>query len=231
MQSIQDYLQDQEPTIHSIAYYADQCIKQSSLSVLTEHNNELTHLFNEHGDRAYGVYIQKFMAPFFKQLSDYGLITRPGFNLADSVENWGPPEERERCAWYVIKKPDETLLGTLILQVYHSHVKFNIPKAPRAFALEETEREAILNALSNTMVRIHQDPKDTLPDVVPDDYYQQWEYHYESGLGDILKNNSGRTLGLLIDNSLSCWGRHGWELVSFVPQNEQLLAFFKRPVR
>ncbi|MDD9268012.1 DUF6022 family protein [Paenibacillus sp. GCM10023248] len=230
MKTLSSYLHDKEPAIGTIVKYANYVLNETWQNVLRTEQAELTRMFIEYGDRAYGVYIQHFMSPFFEQLSQNDLHTRHGFNLADSIENWGPPEERERCAWYVIKKADGTPIGTLVLQIYHSHVNFNVPHAPRAFALEVTEREDILEAISYAVMRVVKQPKDSfqaMPDV---DAYSKWEYSVETGLADALRPYKGQTGGNFVDLALAAWGRNGWELVSVVPQGQQLAAFFKRRI-
>lgn len=230
MKSLQEHLSDaHETTIHTLVKYMNQHLSEIWKMVLQENEPELTQMFAEYGDRAYGAYIHKFMAPICQQIHASGYAIRSGFNLSDSFENWGPPEERERCAWYVIKNKDGEPLGTAVLQVYHSHVRFDIPQAPHIFALEETEREAILNAISFAGTRMHGNIAKHL-DLASDDRTQRWEYSTDTGLGDYLQSHKGQSRFGYIDHALSVWGRNGWELVSITPYNDRLVGFFKRPL-
>lgn len=67
-----------------------------------------------------------------------------------------------------------------------SHVRFNVPHAPDVFSLEETEREAIQNAICNASVRLNQKYRGVWQEQKNDG----WEYSVETGLGDYL--NAGR---------------------------------------
>ena len=111
----------QTTTIESIARTAGDILSPAWKAVFDEEKDELTEVFKKFGDRAYGAWIQQFMAPVAERLAAEGFIIRDGFNLKNSIENWGPPEERERCVWYVVKTTDGDEMGTLVLQVYHSH--------------------------------------------------------------------------------------------------------------
>ncbi|MCD9024715.1 DUF6022 family protein [Cohnella silvisoli] len=230
MKTLQQFLAGKpEVTIHTLVKFMNQQLSEIWENVLQENKAELTQMFAEYGDRAYGAYIHKFMAPIGEQINETGYAMRSGFNLSDSFENWGPPEERERCAWYVIKNKDGDPLGTAVLQIYHSHTRFDIPQAPHFFALEETEREAIMNALSFAATRIHGNIS-SYQAVASDELIEKWEYGTDTGLGDYLKTYSGQTRYGYIDHVLSAWGRNGWELVSITPHNDLLVGFFKRPL-
>jgi hypothetical protein len=142
------------------------------------------------------------------------------------MEHWGPPEERERCMWSIARQGDKTL-GTLVLRLLHDHTKFRLPAAPIILTLEETEREAIIDALSHASIRLQgarfvTEPKDNAV----------WEYSVEIGLADYLRfdDNSSQLSEGLLDYALGQWGRHGWELVNVLPYQGQMIAFFRRPV-
>lgn len=55
---------------------------------------------------------------------------------------------KERCVWYIVKTAEGEELGTLVLQAYHLRRSFFMPRAPRLLALEVTDRETIIAALS-----------------------------------------------------------------------------------
>lgn len=230
MKSLQDYLsKEQAPTIHTLVKFMNQYLSEKWNGIFAENEEELAAMFAEYGDRAYGAYVQKLMAPVCEPLLDAGFQIRPGFHLSDSIEQWGPPEERERCAWYVIAK-DGDPIGTAVLQFYHSHTRFHLPQPPRFFALEETGRDEILNALSHAAVRLYGSAL-RYQDSLPEDGAPKWEYAADSGLGDYLQPFKGQTGTGFIDQALAVWGRNGWELVSITPYQDRLVGFFKRPAR
>ncbi|MBB6735984.1 hypothetical protein H7C18_34270 [Cohnella sp. CBP 2801] len=193
---------------------------------------ELLRIFAEHGDRAYGVWIQQFMAPVCAFLQEKGYRVKDGFNRNDSIERWGPPEERERVAWYVVRDANDTPAGTMLLQVYHSHASFCIPRAPRLLALEATDRETILSALAVSANRVRWDLPQERPVGDEPDRTDRWEYATDVSLGDALRaEDSGGLSSWMLDEALSSWGRYGWELVGVAPSGSETIAFFKRPIR
>ncbi|CAI6083083.1 DUF6022 family protein [Cohnella sp. JJ-181] len=211
----------------------NQILAVSWRGIWSQEERELRRIFNEFGDRAYGAWIVKFMAPVFERLTEEGYQVNGGFNLRDSMENWGPPEERERCAWYVVKDQEGLPISTLVLQVYHSHAAFHIPRAPRLFALEVTKRSDIIRALSHASNRVRWDlPAERLPAAPSTGAHAiRWEYATDVSVGDCLApNDEGLLSNWLVDEQLGHWGRHGWELINAVPTEGKIIAFFKRPV-
>lgn len=200
--------------------------------VWTQQQHELAEMFEKFGDRAYGAWIQKFMAPVFERIAEEGYQIKAGFNRRDSLENWGPPEERERCAWYVMKNAEGHPLCTLVLQVYHSHAAFHIPRPPRLIALDVTDRPDIIRALSQASVRVRWDlPQERLPDAPHSGRPpQRWEYATDISIGDCTTpDEEGQLSSWLLDESLAHWGRYGWELVDVSTAQGKMIAFFKRP--
>ncbi|RMB00458.1 hypothetical protein ATH33_2017 [Thermoactinomyces vulgaris] len=214
-------------TIQGIAKYFNHVIQEQWEVILKEYREEWNRKFYEIGEQVYGLYLGKVLNPVFRELWEAGFVTKPGFILPNSIEHWGPPEERERCMWCVVKDQNGTPLGSLVLRVFHSHVRFNVPHAPDVFSLEETEREAIQNAICNASVRLNQKYRGVWQEQKNDG----WEYSVETGLGDYLNAGRGEVEVSYLDHALASWGRNGWELVSVVPHGNRLLAFFKRPVQ
>ncbi|GAA4861587.1 hypothetical protein GCM10023310_46190 [Paenibacillus vulneris] len=216
--------------IHTVIRGIEKTLAASWRAVYEDKKVQLTQMFAEYGDRAYGVCIQEFMVPVLEQLKSEGYTTKAGFNRKDSMENWGPPEERERCIWYVLYDVNGTSIGTMVLQVYHSHRAFHLPRAPRLFALEAVERESIIAALSQATARVRWDRmEERLP--LPAELQtagDRWEYATEVALGDCLQNNEMEHSGWTLDEALSHWGRYGWELVNVMPSGGKVIAFFKR---
>ncbi|QGQ98926.1 hypothetical protein EHS13_30640 [Paenibacillus psychroresistens] len=121
MQTLKNYFLDEpESSIQSLVKYMNQALSEIWEVVLKNNEAELTQMFVDYGDRAYGAYIQKFMGEIGEQVNQAGYEMKAGFNLANSIESWGPPEERERCVWYVINDVTGTPLGSAILQIFHS---------------------------------------------------------------------------------------------------------------
>ncbi|MCZ8513411.1 DUF6022 family protein [Paenibacillus filicis] len=213
---------------------ADKVLSASWRAVYQDKKADFDRMFSEHGDRAYGVWIQEFMGPVLEYLSADGYSVKGSFNRTDSVENWGPPEERERCIWYVVYDGDGIPVGTMVLQVYHSHLTFHVPRAPHLFAMEATEREQIVKTLSYASTRVRWDRKEErMP--LPDNGAggeTGWDYATDVSIGDCLHPASdGQRSSWTLDEALSHWGRYGWDLVSVVPSCGTMVAFFKRPRR
>ncbi|MET3287456.1 UNVERIFIED_CONTAM: hypothetical protein ABID98_000026 [Brevibacillus sp. OAP136] len=229
MRNASEFFANSEPmTAQQVVSDLNRALSGTWAAVFREHEEELTHMFATYGDRAYGVYIQKLMAPLSDMAAEVGIAIKPGFSRADSIENWGPPEERERCIWYALHKQDGALIGTAVLQFFHSHTQFHLPEAPRFFALEETERDAIIEAISQADVRLQPGNLAKYRHADEEEALERWEYATETGLGDYIRTTNGQKGGGYLDHALTAWGRNGWELVSVVPQGGQLVGFFKR---
>lgn len=220
---------NREITIQSLAEYINQYLQQQWELVLQENYNELSDMFTKIGEPAYGAYLNKLIHPIFNELTNHGFILKPGFIVPNSVEHWGPPEERERCLWCVVKKEDGNSIGTLVLRFFHSHVKFDIPLAPEIIALGETERDAIIDTISDASIRLNNQYGGVLHQDRKKDQIQRWEYSAETGLSDYLNSGRDDLEVSFLDYALSRWGKHGWELTSVVPYEGRLIAFFKRP--
>ncbi|MWC28847.1 DUF6022 family protein [Paenibacillus sp. MMS18-CY102] len=221
--------------MNAIVRVAQQALPAAWRQAYEGQEAEWEDMFNQWGDRAYGVWIQRFMPPIVAQLAQQGWVIKGGFNRNDSIENWGPPEERERCAWYVVTSESGELLGTLILQIYHSHRAFRLPRAPRFVSVDATERDGILTALSNAATRDRWDmPEERLAGPALAGQAKEvvrWEYATDVAISDCLQpGGDGQVSSWTLDAALAHWGRYGWELVSVLPSGTQTVAFFKRPV-
>ncbi len=222
-----------EITIHTLASYIRYYVHDQWQSVLQEKREELLRLFDKAGEPAYGVYGRALLDPVQEQLKQAGFICEPGFPgdfRSTSVEYWGPPEERERCLWCVVRTDQRMPLGTLVTCVFHDHTRFRIPHPPGTIALEETETPAILEALSHASVRLpgRQQEREIEQTTTTEAQQPGWEYSVEVGLADCLDAQRVEISESLLDHALSLWGRYGWELVAVVPQQERMIAFFKR---
>ncbi|MDQ0885857.1 putative coiled-coil protein SlyX [Paenibacillus sp. V4I9] len=228
MKAWKEYFEtNQEITIQSLAAYVNQHIQQMWVSVLQDHYDELTDTFEKIGEPSYGVYIHKLLQPILKEVTNAGYNLKPGFKMPHSLEHWGPPEERERCMWCVVKDEHEKPVGTFVLRVFHSHVKFKVPLAPNILALDETEQDSIIAAISKANIRLNKEYGGVVHQNRENDQIQRWDYSAETGLSDYLTQNE--TEVSVLDYALSKWGKEGWELASVVPHQGRLIAFFKRP--
>lgn len=223
------FSQIEEMTVQSMVNSINQYLQKQWKSVLQMNQNKLSVKFDEIGEATYGIYLKKLMTPIIDEMTSAGFILNPGFVLPNSIEHWGPPEERERCMWCVIKNKDQTPIGTLVVRVFHSHTKFDIPLAPNFFALEETDKDAIIEMISNASIRLNKKFGGVVHRDIKDESIQRWEYSAETGLSDYLNSNQDAVEVSALDHALSRWGKQGWELTSVVPHDDRLIAFFKRP--
>lgn len=126
---------------------------------------ELTNAFLEIEDAAYGRYLDQLMPPLFDSLEDVGFeATEPEplrehdfvigkcLLFRNSLEKWGTEDHRSRVFWNVIRsKHSQQPIGTLLTEIPHSHLKFDIPRAPVLYSLEEHEREQIARGIRRIM--------------------------------------------------------------------------------
>jgi len=238
MKSLEEFLSGKrEVTIHTLANYIKQYIHERCQPLLEENQEELLRVFDQAGENAYGVFSRMLCKPIQEQLTQAGFVCEPDFPgefRTSSVENWGPPEERERCYWTVVKTRQGTPVGTLVTQFFHDHTRFRIPLSPGIQTLEETEPEAILAALSHASARTMDRLQASITQQRWANVEQErpkWEYSAEIGLADTIDSKHIDLSETMLDNALFLWGRNGWELVSVVPHQDRLIAFFKRPAQ
>ena len=237
MKSLEEFLSEKrESTIHTLTSYVKQYIREQWQVVLQENHEKLWQTFDKAREYAYGVYGRTLFQPLAEQLKRAGFHCTPDFPgdfRTSSIEYWGPPEERERCLWCVVSTAQGTPLGSIVTQIFHDHTQFRLPHHPGVFALEETETPAILEALSHASTRLmgmeygERSPQKA----VAQQERHEWEYSVEIGLADYLDSKHLEVSESLLDITLALWGRYGWELVTVVPQQERLIAFFKRPAK
>lgn len=227
-----------EITIHTLTSYIRQFLREQWLSMAQAHQEELEQTFDKAGEYAYGVFFRMLCQPLQEQLAQVGFLcepTYPGDFRSASIECWGPPEERERCLWCIVKTAEGTPLGTIVTQMFHDHTEFRIPHAPGVFALEETEHEAIVESLSHASVRLkgrERGERAAEPQASMVRRAQPaWEYSIEIGLADSIDSQHIEISEGLLDGALALWGRYGWELVTVVPHQQRMIAFFKRPAQ
>src|SRR5215467_5429831 len=131
MKSLEEFLAEKrEITIHTLAIYIRQYIREHWQVVLQEKQDELRDLFDKAGEPAYGVYGRSLFHLLQEQLKAAGFACEPDFPgdfRSTSVEYWGPPEERERCFWCVVRTDQGMSLGTVVTQIFHDHTQFRLP--------------------------------------------------------------------------------------------------------
>ncbi|MBA2682503.1 MAG: hypothetical protein H0U76_29435 [Ktedonobacteraceae bacterium] len=218
-------------TIHTLASYIRQYILEQFPIVLHENHEKLERTFAKAGEYAYGVYGRTLFQPLQEELRQAGINAQPDFPgdfATTSIEYWGPPEERERCMWSVLSTASGQTLGTIVTRIFHDHTRFRIPHAPGIIVLEETETDAVLSALSHAATRLSGTAQEKVVETMLKAKQPVWEYSVEVGLADCLDSRKTEISEALLEHSLALWGNYGWELVTAVPSQGRLIAFFKR---
>ncbi|HEY1354349.1 MAG TPA: DUF6022 family protein [Ktedonobacteraceae bacterium] len=234
MQALVDYLvEKREVTIQTLASYSRQYLQQRWEAVLQADEEDLRRVFAKAGEVAYGMYGRSLLQPLLTQFSEAEFVYE-GANFSTSIEHWGPPEERERCMWCVLKtnRQPPQALGTLVFRIFHDHTRFRLPSPPSLLTLAETAPAAIVEALSHTFVRrdvhAYEGTFRLATGEEAEERAGSWEYSVEIGLGDSLDAHRLELSQAMLDQALARWGRYGWDLVSTVSHQGRLLAFFKR---
>lgn len=227
MNSLKSLLADSKISIpKTIATFIDQNLNAHWEEEVSKNNQFNVDAYKRMGEPAYGMFVMKLLKPVFAEIEQEGFTLESDY-LASSVEFWGPPEERERCMWFFIKK-DDVRFGCIVIRIIHDHTKFGLPYVPKVMGLSETGAQEVKEVLSYASHR-----KAKINEFMEDSSNQEegtWEYSAEIGLGDYLRSSDGPdTSEALLDNQLAVWGRHNWELTTVVPYEGRLIAFFKRP--
>lgn len=155
MKPLEEFLSEQrERTIHRLASYIQQYIHEQWQQVLQQSQEELVRIYDKAGEAAYGTYARRLFRPVREQLSRAGFLSEPGFpgSLSTSRE-WGPLKTRERWMWCVVKPAQGAPIGTLVIRLVHDHTRFRLPHPPGVLALEETDPDAIVQAVSHAAGR------------------------------------------------------------------------------
>jgi Family of unknown function (DUF6022) len=155
MQTLETFLEAHEQTtIHILGDYARLHIADQWQQVLQTNQKKLQELFDHTGEgAAYGTYAQQLFKPIGTELKLNGFSSTPSFpgTLVTSIE-WGKPEVRERWMWSVIEQKDivlkDAMLGAIVVCLFHDHTRFRIPKSPDVLALEEVQKDKIIEAIS-----------------------------------------------------------------------------------
>lgn len=233
MKPLKEFIAEKkEVTVQTLASYSRQYLQERWQPVLEENQEELLNVFERAGEVAYGVYGRALLQPLHEQFQQAGFFYEGG-NFSTSIEHWGPPEERERCMWSVVKHTEEGPLGTLVFRIFHDHTRFRLPYPPGLLIIEETTTSSIIDKLSHASSRQqNMQYERTFLQSPPEGQTQgSWEYSVELGLGDYLDTHRLEVSEAMLDHALARWGQYGWELATIVPHHNRLVAFFKRPLK
>ncbi|MFT9847795.1 DUF6022 family protein [Aneurinibacillus sp. REN35] len=149
-----------EMNIHELGNVASDYIQKKWRPVLAQHRDELITLFPEYEDATYGMYLDKLLPPMWEEFQRNGFTTAEAtkegdFVIADCLHfrnslekaKWGTPEHEIRVFWIVIENERNERIGTLLFELSHSHVAFDIPAAPTFFVCEGIEHNAIVEKI------------------------------------------------------------------------------------
>ncbi|MEC0243593.1 DUF6022 family protein [Paenibacillus dokdonensis] len=146
-------------TIEEIGQVGNRYIESAWNPLYDSMHNQLTVAFREIEDAAYGLYLDQLMPALFDGLEDAGFeATEPlkehDFVIGNcllfrnSLEKWGTEENRSRIFWNVVRsKKSQQPIGTILTEIPHSHLKFEIPTAPVLYSLRECERVQIVQGI------------------------------------------------------------------------------------
>lgn len=127
-------------------------------SLYASMHEQLTAAFLEIEDAAYGLFLDQLMPAVFERLEDAGFVVSEalrendfviGKNLIfrNSLEKWGTEDNRSRVFWNVIRNKEGQPIGTLLTDIPHSHLKFDIPSVPVLYTLRESVKEQIVEGI------------------------------------------------------------------------------------
>ncbi|WP_068775047.1 DUF6022 family protein [Paenibacillus sp. FJAT-26967] len=146
-------------TIEEIGQAGNQYIESAWKPLYDSMHDQLTAAFHEIEDAAYGLYLDQLMPALFDGLKDAGFeamepledndfIIGKCLLFRNSLEKWGTEENRSRIFWSVIRnKQSQQPIGTLLTEIPHSHLKFEIPTAPVLYSLKMNKKEQIVQEI------------------------------------------------------------------------------------
>lgn len=156
---------NQSMTIFEVAEVLSNYVNKQWENILDKNREELEALFPEFEDATYGMYLDKLLPPIWKDLEGCGfqtgeVIREDDFviagclNFRNSIEKakWGSPHHEKRVFWIVIKNKQEKEIGTLLFELSHSHVQFDIPAKPRFIAIESSVTDEIKSKIHSIYV-------------------------------------------------------------------------------
>jgi Family of unknown function (DUF6022) len=147
---------NQSMTIFEIGEVLSNYVNKQWKKILDENLEELKELFPEFEDATYGMYLDKLLPPIWKELEKSGFqsaeetreddfVIAGCLNFRNSIEKakWGSPNREIRVFWIVIKNEHENQIGTLLFELSHSHVQFEVPVKPRFIPFGSSDKVEI----------------------------------------------------------------------------------------
>jgi hypothetical protein len=155
MTKIDEAFASKSRTIQSIVAAIQEYIQENWQRVWEEGREELLQMHQSKGDFAYAMYAQKLFQAVRERLTQHGLSSVPAFPgiLPQSIEKWGPANERERCFWSVVSD-EQGVSGSIVLRFFHDHTNLRLPEVPRVLALEAGEQEVIARFIENELTHL-----------------------------------------------------------------------------
>ncbi|MED1793269.1 DUF6022 family protein [Brevibacillus nitrificans] len=141
-------------TIEEIGAEGNRYLASAWRGVYESMHESLTDAFREIEDAAYGLFLDQLMPVVFEQLEAAGFVVSENVKEDDfviakrlifrnSLEKWGSEENRSRVFWNVVRNQQGLPIGTLLTDIPHSHIKFDVPSAPVVYTLQATEPQQI----------------------------------------------------------------------------------------
>lgn len=147
-------------TIYELGEVLSTYIEEHWKEVLNKNIKELEQLFREYKDATYGMYLDKLIPPVWNLVKEKGFRSAENtkeddfvigeyLHFRNSMEKakWGTPHHEKRVFWIVIENQHKDKIGTLLFELSHSHIEFNLPAQPRFFPLKEMKREEIIKKI------------------------------------------------------------------------------------
>jgi len=147
---------NQSMTIFEVGEVFSNYVNKQWENILDKNLAELAALFPEFEDATYGMYLDKLLPPIWKDLEKCGFqlaeelreddfVIAGCLNFRHSIEKakWGSPNHEKRIFWIVIKNSQGNKIGTLLFELPHSHVQFDIPAKPKFIPFESSETDEI----------------------------------------------------------------------------------------
>ncbi|MEK3731626.1 MULTISPECIES: DUF6022 family protein [Paenibacillus] len=153
---------EQGMTIEAIGTACGEYVEMEWRPLYESMHEALTAAFAEIEDAAYGQYLDRLMPPLFEALEQAGYAFTDDVREDDfviggrllfrqSLEKWGTEDNRSRVFWNVIRDADDRTIGTVLTEIPHSHLKFDIPRGPRVLAIAETTKSGITERIRALM--------------------------------------------------------------------------------
>ncbi len=140
--------------------------------ILKENEKAYLDAYPELEDATYGLYANHLLTPIWKELEkagyrSFGEVKEDDYLIAECLnfrnsiekEKWGSGDgdQCSRIFWIVIENEQQKQIGTLLYEMFHSHLQFKVPDAPKITALKDVERKQI----TTTILRMKEKESET----------------------------------------------------------------------